>query len=223
MRIHRYRDEVTDPKLNAQRNLAGRTFYAEEQTLKYFHAKILSCKVVADGLLLAMVESIAANAENTERGFRHVVFDVFGTVHSRVNLDHLCKTRKQAEKVLAEQLATLDAVALTREAIAYHRQSVERQLVELEQTLPPIPGAKAPCHPTHIRPGEGVEEELKRVGLGDRIVWDGATYILTAFGGRPFFVNLANGQTVTRSQILEQMTRDAQRAEVEAARAGKGK
>ena len=112
-----YRTQASDPKLNAQRNLHGRTHYVSDDTLRYFHAKILSCLIHEYGLLLSIIESSAADFNNTSRIFRGVVFDVCGNVIYRPEIEHSFKTREAAKKALKAELEKMDAKQITRNAI----------------------------------------------------------------------------------------------------------
>ncbi len=104
-----YRDESQDPKRNAQRNLDGRTHYVEDNTLSYHHSRILSARVIADGLYFGIVESVALDMHNRSRGYRHVVFNLFGNVVSRSDLEHCAKTSKKAYEALDEHRRTLES------------------------------------------------------------------------------------------------------------------
>lgn len=121
-----YRDESSNPKWNAQRNLHGRTHYVDDDTLRFHHSRILSTHIAGDGLLFALVESCAKDMNNTRRGFRAVVFDIFGTVINRPNswLEDMRDSRKMAEVDLYKVLSDLNAKTITLEAIkraeAYH-------------------------------------------------------------------------------------------------------
>ena len=75
-----FTDKSSDSKRNAQENLQGRTHYAEDASLKFFKARIVSAHADADGLFFKMVESVSIDYEHTRRGFRVVVFDLFGYV-----------------------------------------------------------------------------------------------------------------------------------------------
>ena len=85
-------------KYNAQRNLQGRSHYATNETLRFHHARILNSNAILDGLFFKIVESVALDMHNTERGFRVVVFDLFGNTVERKNLDQSFKTKKAAQK-----------------------------------------------------------------------------------------------------------------------------
>jgi hypothetical protein len=69
-----------DAKYNAQRNLSGKTHYADSDTLKFFNARIISTRVSHEGLIFGMVESIPEGFQGRKRAFRFIAFDLFGTV-----------------------------------------------------------------------------------------------------------------------------------------------
>jgi hypothetical protein len=91
-----YTDKSSDPKRNAQENLKGRTHYAEDETLRFFHARIVSSAADQNGLFFKMVESVAIDYNNARRGFRVIVFDLFGQVIYRPTFDECTSTKKAA-------------------------------------------------------------------------------------------------------------------------------
>jgi len=94
-----YTDKSSDPKRNAQENLDGRTHYADEETLKYFKARIVSAHADQNGLFFKMVESLSLDYDHTRRGFRVVVFDLFGYVVYRPSFDECTSTQAAAVKL----------------------------------------------------------------------------------------------------------------------------
>ena len=94
-----YTDKSSDPKRNAQENLQGRTHYAEDETLKYFKARIVSAAADQNGLFFKIIESVAVDYGNTKRGFRVVVFDLFGYVVYRPSFDECTSTSAAAVKL----------------------------------------------------------------------------------------------------------------------------
>lgn len=130
-----YRAESSYPKSNAQRNLEGRTHYVDEGTLKYHKSRILSTHITDGGLLFALVESAAMDMHNQSRGYRYVIFDVFGTVIERPKLEECFKTSKAATKAMWAVLNSLDAFQITTAAIEsatkYHAMEMERLALEV--------------------------------------------------------------------------------------------
>lgn len=130
-----YRNEGSAPKFNAQRNLCGRTHYVDEDTLRWHKCRILSARPVDGGLLFAIVTSDALDMHNTKRGYRYVIFDVFGTVLGRPDLDHAFKRSEQAVKAMWAALNAIDAKAVTLEAIERAEKSYAREIAELRDTV----------------------------------------------------------------------------------------
>lgn len=117
-----------DPKLNAQQNLAGRTHYVDDATLRYHKSKILQAHILHGGLILSLIESVALDPQNQTRGFRPVVFDLFGTVLSCMALADCRKSRRAAEIAMWAHISVMDAKKLTLQAIkeqtAIHRAAM---------------------------------------------------------------------------------------------------
>jgi len=121
----------SDTKRNAQMNLKGRTHYVDDDTLRYFRARILMTRETDNGLLFAILESASADSGHQSRIFRGVVFDVFGTVLSRPSIEQAHKTRKAAEKALWKSLDAIDAHAVTMAAIEAQRNSYAQEMDRL--------------------------------------------------------------------------------------------
>ncbi|KAH2262355.1 hypothetical protein KXW02_007669, partial [Aspergillus fumigatus] len=90
---------------------------------------------VDNGLLFAIVTSDALDFENRKRGFRYVIFDVFGTVVSRCDLEHARRTSEQATKDMWDCLNTLDAKAITRAAIERAERNHANEMADLRAKL----------------------------------------------------------------------------------------
>lgn len=116
-----FRTEAGDAKANAQRNLAGRTHYVDDDTLRYHKSRVISARHTDGGLLFAIVTSDAKDSNGSKRGFRYVVFDVFGTVVERnpksVDLEWFTSSER-ATKGMWAFLNGFDAIEHTRKAIA---------------------------------------------------------------------------------------------------------
>ena len=128
--MHKYKQESSNPKWNAQRNLQGRTHYVDDDTLRWHKSRILSTKITDDGLLFALIESCAADPENRSRVFRYAIFDIFGTVIERPDLENSFKRHEQANKAMWKALNIIDAQEHTLKAI---EEQKERALKEYEQ------------------------------------------------------------------------------------------
>lgn len=110
-----YTNESSDPTCNAQRNLSGRTHYVDADTLKWHKSRVLSTAILEGGLLFRITESCALDMHNTSRGFRCVVFDVFGFTVERPALNATFRTSDQARNACAK--VEIDLVAHYQEAI----------------------------------------------------------------------------------------------------------
>jgi hypothetical protein len=122
-----------DPKLNAQRNLDGRTHYYDDGTLKWHHSRVLSSWDIADGLLFAGLCSDAADMHNTRRVYRVVVHDVFGTCVSRPDLEGSCSTSKAARNAHARE--EFDLVNHYRTALASELKHAAERAAEFEDAV----------------------------------------------------------------------------------------
>lgn len=130
-----YRLESSDAKHNAQRNLIGRTHYVDDATLRSFHSRILYSAAIDNGLLFALVESLALDMHNTWRGYRYVIFDVFGSVVSPVDIKYCFKSRKAAEKAMWKTLDAMDALEITAQAIDRQERNFAMEIAQARATL----------------------------------------------------------------------------------------
>ena len=112
-----YKTESSDELTNAQRNVMGRTHYVDPYTLRFHKSRVLRTAIVDKGLLFCLVESCALDMNGRKRGFRFIIFDLFGTVISRVNLDDCYSSQKAADKGLWAAVNLIDAKAVTMAAI----------------------------------------------------------------------------------------------------------
>jgi hypothetical protein len=122
-------------KLNAQANLTGRTHYVDDETLKWHHSRVLSAGHTDQGLLFYILTSDALDMHNTKRGYRYVIFDVFGHVIGRPKLEDAFRTKEQARKAMWVALNAIDAKALTLEAIETERKYFMRDMEDLTRTV----------------------------------------------------------------------------------------
>lgn len=123
-----------DAKHMAQRNLSGKTYYADDDTLKLFNARINNARTSHEGLVFAMVESVASDFRNTSRGFRFVAFDLFGTVLN--DRDHADATHAKSDKATADMLAWLesfDALAHYKTAMTERAERLRREAAEMSK------------------------------------------------------------------------------------------
>ena len=80
LNVYQFRSESSYPDYDAQKNLSGRTHYAETSTLKYFKARILRGNHSKNGLYYVLQESLPHPDFDMQRIRRNVVFNVFGSV-----------------------------------------------------------------------------------------------------------------------------------------------
>ena len=107
------------PKYNAQRNLNGKTHYVEDDTLRFHKSRISSSREIHGGLLFRVTMSDSLDMNNTKRGFRTCVFDLFGTCVSRPELQDAFKTCQKA-------LAASDALEI--DLLAHYQAALKSQL-----------------------------------------------------------------------------------------------
>ena len=127
LNLRKYQYMYMKPKADAQHNLRGRTFYVDDDTLKYHKARILNSAPACDGLVYWIIESYAVDYANINRAFRPVVFHILGDVIYRVGLDDGFKTEKAARLALDVFLDSFDAVKQTQQALElYNIQENQR-------------------------------------------------------------------------------------------------
>lgn len=123
----------SDAKYNAQRNLSGLTHYVDDDTLRFHKSRVQCASTLANGLLFYICTSDALDMHNSRRGFRYVVFDVFGTTVSRPDLESAKATRAAARREF-EKLE-FDVVAHYAAALAHNLERMRGDLAELETAL----------------------------------------------------------------------------------------
>ena len=133
LHVRPFSQESSDPKYDAQRNLRGKTHYVDDDTLKFHKSRVLSSARLEDGLLLRIVTSDALDMHNTKRGFRAVVFDVFGTVIDRPTLEQASSTKEAALNRSRNQ--PLDLVAHYQEALESQLNRKQDEAGEIERAL----------------------------------------------------------------------------------------
>ena len=110
-----FRLESCYPNYNAERNLQGRTHFADPETLKYFKSRILHSGMTEDKLVFWLVESNRSKPFEPEKNKRFVAFDVFGK--QLFERDSWHKTSKAALADGKKWLVSFDAVAHTEAAL----------------------------------------------------------------------------------------------------------
>jgi hypothetical protein len=104
--VELFGDKSNDPKHNAQKNLSGRTHYVNDDTLRFFGSRIISARPTDDGLFFKIVESVATEHDKSRRGFRVVVFDLFGCAVFRPSFDECTSSSAAAEKYYSKHYDT---------------------------------------------------------------------------------------------------------------------
>lgn len=117
----------SQPLHYAESQLIGRTHYVDQSNLRYFHARVIGAHQDADGLLFWIVESSATDPNNNGRGFRPVVFDIFGEVVYRLDLADMVKTSDKARALYREWFDGFDIVDYYRKALASRAGRLERE------------------------------------------------------------------------------------------------
>ena len=135
-RTHLYNDRYySDPTAKAQDQLSGRTHYADPDTLRFFHARILRALPVCSGLLFRIVESVGADPDNNRRVFRFVVFDVWGEVVTRPELEDSFSSTDKALRAFDQWLAGFDLVDYYRVQLAARVKRTQDEADRLQTAL----------------------------------------------------------------------------------------
>ena len=134
-----YKDRFySEPVAMAQDQLTGRTHYVDPDSLRFHHARVLRARVICSGLFLRIVESCAADYENTKRVFRFVVFDVWGNVVERQNFDNSYSSTDKALKGFDEWLADFDPIEYYRGNLAERVKLAQKEAERLGGALEEI-------------------------------------------------------------------------------------
>ena len=123
-----YTNKSQYAKVNAQSNLEGRTHYVDDSTLRFHKSRILAAHVAFNGLIFGIVCSDSLDMNNTRRGFRPVVFDLFGNVLFRPDLENAYKSKEAARKAMWDYINTIDAQAVTEAAIEAATRNFARDM-----------------------------------------------------------------------------------------------
>ena len=125
----------SNPKHIAQESIGNRTHYVDDDTLRYFHSRVLHAEVLAGGLLFGIVESYAVDHENITRAFRPVIFNLFGSVVYRPAMDEGFNSSARAAKDMYKAVELLDAVALNREGLEHNKKMTDWEHGELVKAI----------------------------------------------------------------------------------------
>jgi len=137
-----YDNKSSDPKNNAQLNLDGRNYFATDSTLRAFGSRINSAHPTCSNLLFYVIESSYINWDKTKRGFKFVVFDIFGEEVSRLSMVEAVSSSEKARKAMysflndfnvAEYYAQkLESIARRAEREASEARAIAQQITESE-------------------------------------------------------------------------------------------
>jgi len=122
----------TTARANAQSMLIGRTHYVDDNTLRYFGARITSAQPSGFGLFYRLTESVGRGSYSDKRGFRTVLFDLNGQVVYRPSLDEMQTTSAKAEKAFYAWFNDFDQVNYYREQLALKATHTRDQTARLE-------------------------------------------------------------------------------------------
>ena len=121
------------PLNKAQRNLNGRTTYAEDSELKKEAIQIHDVHVMDDGLILGLVTSFQKGATPAAgRAFRTAFFDLFGRRIEIDGGDEPFETQKQAMSAFWKQADEIDAVEETREGVKARCEMLSEELDKIK-------------------------------------------------------------------------------------------
>lgn len=129
-------------KRNAQLNLCDKTHYVSDDTMRYFHARIIAARDMCNGALFRIIESCALDSENTKRGFRSVVFDVWGTVVERPDLAESFSTSRAADKACGKWLAGFDLNEHYRISLIGMANAAKREALEYDHAAKHLDASK---------------------------------------------------------------------------------
>jgi hypothetical protein len=102
-----FQDNSSYPKNRAQQNLTGITHYADDDTLKFFKAKIIDCVVSSCGKYCLIVESLPYGGFDAPRKKRGKVFNILGRVIAETEAQTM---RNKSSAILSELYAQIDAL-----------------------------------------------------------------------------------------------------------------
>ena len=119
----------------AQHALSGRTHYADPATMRWHKARINHAQLLSMGAFFMLVESCAADYENTRRTFRAVCFDIFGTVVYRPDLDESSTSTAAATTAFYKFWNEFNEVAYYQEEIKSRTARAQNTEIIFNQAL----------------------------------------------------------------------------------------
>jgi len=132
----RFERQYSDnPTISAQKNLEGRTHYVDPQTLKYHGSRVLSALLVSDGAFFKIIETVSIDYQHTKRGYRAVVFDLFGTTIYCPKLEETHTNREKADKAFYAFFDTFDEIGHYQQALANKITRLNKEAQNLSDIL----------------------------------------------------------------------------------------
>jgi hypothetical protein len=128
-----FKEESNKPKTNAQRNLAGRTHYFSDETLKWHKSRVCESRVMGRGLLHVAICRDGLDMHGKRYGYRHVLHDIFGTCLTRTDLQEAAATILRARYALG--LVVVDLLAHYRNALLESEKTAQRQIDAARKAL----------------------------------------------------------------------------------------
>lgn len=133
-----FNHKSSDAKYNAQQNLAGRSYFATDETLRFFGSRISRASESCSGLLFYVIESSYLDINKTKRGFRYAIFDLFGNEVGRQSLDEAMTTSDKALKAMYDKLNTINVAEHYAEALRSQVSQAERKAENYKNALSKI-------------------------------------------------------------------------------------
>jgi len=126
-----YTERRNRPTDNAQENLMGRTHYVDPGTLRFHKSRVLSARPAMSGAAFLIVESCALDYNNTQRGFRAVLFDLIGNTLYHPKLEECRRSRDAAMRDYNRWLTDFDPVNHYRGELADQADAALKRAAQL--------------------------------------------------------------------------------------------
>lgn len=130
-----YDNHGINAAVKAQNALSGRTHYVDAGSLRFHFARITSARPISMGAFYLIVESCAADYQNTHRVFRAVCFDVFGQTVYRPDLDASFKSTEAALKAFIAFWSNFNEAAYYAEELKSRANRAQQAEIIFNQTL----------------------------------------------------------------------------------------
>lgn len=119
-------------KAKAQKALDGLTHYCDDNTLKGFNCKIVSCSVLDQGKMFGLVEHLPMYGFDAPKKYRCVFFSVDGM---GIRSDLTYNTKAQAMKGFWNEANDLEADSIYKQALANMIRWREDQIKQIKEAL----------------------------------------------------------------------------------------